>query len=421
MDGSQVYPNPYENATTLQDWMIQFRSIKEIWDYHPTNLAQEINFYAGGLITLIHALLSGGRYPFLWLITIFHGCWVEIFSYFVPDVDNFWHAQTSIMFVGGRLPLHIMLLYPTFQYTSSVAVAHLRLKKWIEPFAVGLCVVLIDLPYDIIGIKHLWWTWHDTDPNIYDRFYWVPWTSFYFHTTFAASLMFFYELIRKRFVGKDKYDSQHGSIIKELLACLIASPFGLVGGIMLFMPLYHPLHDLYGIYTGNIVSAAFIIISVLIWCFDRFSKSNTAPKKHSKKDKSYNGLLMAFLAFHYLLYVMLAVFGKPENVVFIGFHEPTGDCDKYTSVHTPIGKVLQKRTYLCVTDYHEDFDWHCLPGGKPPSNGQSWYTVCGTPYVNQAEYIFVLTAIGITALIIYFQMLYCSADSLFRKEKLKVK
>ena len=59
--------------------------------------------------------------------------------------------------------------------------------------SVGLTVVLIDIPFDIMGIKLLWWTWRDDDPNIYDRHYWVPWTSYYFHAAFASSftLLFF--------------------------------------------------------------------------------------------------------------------------------------------------------------------------------------------------------------------------------------
>lgn len=35
-----------------------------------------------------------------------------------------------------------------------------------EHLAVGLMTVLIDMPYDIIGVKYLHWIWHDTDPNI---------------------------------------------------------------------------------------------------------------------------------------------------------------------------------------------------------------------------------------------------------------
>lgn len=47
-------------------------------------------------------------------------------------------------------------------------------------------------------------------------------------------------------------------------------------------------------------------------------------------------------------------------------------------------QTLTKRKYLCVDDYDEKYyDFHCLPDGKPPSEGSYWYTVCGTDF----EYI----------------------------------
>lgn len=56
---------------------------------------------------------------------------------------------------------------PVFYYHSSWAVSKLKLKKpFVEFMAVGLLTVLIDMPYDIIGIKYVHWIWHDTDPNI---------------------------------------------------------------------------------------------------------------------------------------------------------------------------------------------------------------------------------------------------------------
>ena len=62
---------------------------------------------------------------------------------------------------------------------------------------VGLSVVILDVPYDILGIKNLFWTWHDTDPNIYDRSYWVPVTSYYFHATFSCGFTLAFHGIHK--------------------------------------------------------------------------------------------------------------------------------------------------------------------------------------------------------------------------------
>lgn len=88
-------------------------------------------------------------------------------------------------------------LDPCFIYNASVAVAKAKFPPWAEPFAVGLTSVLIDIPYDIISVNFLHWTWHDTDPNIYDRNYWVPWNSYYFHATFAAGFTFFFHWTRR--------------------------------------------------------------------------------------------------------------------------------------------------------------------------------------------------------------------------------
>lgn len=56
---------------------------------------------------------------------------------------------------------------PVFYYHSSWAMSKMKLKsQFVEYMAVGLMTVLIDMPYDIIGIKYVHWVWHDTDPNI---------------------------------------------------------------------------------------------------------------------------------------------------------------------------------------------------------------------------------------------------------------
>lgn len=91
--------------------------------------------------------------------------------------------------------------------------------------------VLIDMPYDIIGIKYLHWVWHDTDPNIgkfqvsfvgmiqihrqflADRHYWVPWNSYYFHACFSASFQFFYHQTRKWLDRRDLQKWERGTML----------------------------------------------------------------------------------------------------------------------------------------------------------------------------------------------------------------
>lgn len=66
-------------------------------------------------------------------------------------------------------------------------------------------------------------------------------------------------------------------------------------------------------------------------------------------------------------------------------------------------QVLQKRKYLCLKDYDEDyFDFHCAK--KLPSNNASWYTICGTTFRNRAEYIAVIGAICFLAFNVFRNM-----------------
>lgn len=85
-----------------------------------------------------------------------------------------------------------------FIYNASIAVAKMRLPKWSEPFAVGLATVLVDIPYDTVSVRFMHWSWHDSDPNIQDRHYWVPWNSYYFHSTFAAAFTFWFHFLREK-------------------------------------------------------------------------------------------------------------------------------------------------------------------------------------------------------------------------------
>lgn len=86
-------------------------------------------------------------------------------------------------------------------------------------------------------------------------------------------------------------------------------------------------------------------------------------------------------------------------------------------------QTLTKRKYLCTSDYDEGyFDFHCLPGGKAPSDGMEFYTACGTPFPNRVEYIFVIAAICWIASLIFINLHFRSGKEVVydnNKEKQK--
>lgn len=49
----------------------------------------------------------------------------------------------------------------------------------------GAMLVLLAFPFELLGTKFLWWTWHDTDPLLTDRVYGVPFHVLFYHLCFG--------------------------------------------------------------------------------------------------------------------------------------------------------------------------------------------------------------------------------------------
>lgn len=402
------------------DWFVHVNDPSEIFKAQPTYFLSEWLFVFLALSSLIHAFIVGGRWKYYWLGCIFHGLTTEMVSFWMPDIDNYWHSQTTVIFLGRRLPLHIPLIYPSFMYHAAYMVSHMKLPRWAEPMAAGLLEVLIDIPYDIMAVKFVHWTWHDTDPNIYDRNYWVPWNSYYFHLTFGTAFSFAINFWRRKITGTDEI-GKVSSAGKEILCALLGGLCGMPGGVIQFLFLYHPLHDTYGIHTENCVIIIVVVYMLIVWTADRTPRLASRKQKGEKIHWSVL-IIVVNMILHYGLYWCMAVFGNPEDEVSIGLHERTGDCDEKTNVYTAIGGVLERRTYLCTSDYDEKyFDFRCLPGGQPVSDGVEWYTICGTPFPNRAEYIAAISLVSTVAAFVFYNMLFRSSRTLVYKTEKKQK
>ncbi|GAB0089641.1 uncharacterized protein DMENIID0001_042170 [Sergentomyia squamirostris] len=383
---------------SVADWFIRFQDPLNIYRAHPSYFYCEAVFLLGAILIAVHSCWKGGRWPFLFLAALGQGLTVELISYWIPYIDNFWQGQTSIMLFGHRLPLYIMFLYPVFYYHSSWAASKLKLRcPLVEHVAVGVLVVLIDIPYDIIGAKFVHWIWHDTDPNIEHRHYWVPWNSYYFHACFAASWSFIFHSTRRWFTSKNLGKWESGSISTELPPVLLAALFGMPVGCLFFTIFYHPFHDLFNVHSEVTSVTLLVTFIVIVWRFDR----NSLRTGSVEKIRCLDWTLIIHLILHYLTFLLIPVFFNPEDAVSMGLHEPVGDCNK--TVQVPgLFKTLQKRVFLCVTDYDEAYyDFHCLPGQKLPKEGSSWYTVCGTPFENRVEYILILSLIAFVAFMVF--------------------
>jgi hypothetical protein len=83
-------------------------------------------------------------------------------------------CSTNVV-LSPRMPLYIPCVYVVFMYFATVSVWRLRLRSAAAEAALtGLVAEAIYAPYDIVGAKFLWWSWHDTDAAIRERLFGAP-------------------------------------------------------------------------------------------------------------------------------------------------------------------------------------------------------------------------------------------------------
>jgi len=359
---------------TLQ-WLVTFRSPLEIWHDEPTFLLCELELYMLAILSYMHAWRHGGRYHWLWWTTVLHGFTVELVSYWYEDIDNFWHAQSTLMWFGMREPLHIICLYPGYVYPAAVVVSRLNIMENMEPFAVGLLEALIDVPYDVMGIRLLWWSWHDTDSNIYDRSYAVPWCSYFFHASFGCAFTFLRQRAQRYFTGvSGLYSDDDVEAMPwrqqqlarnwwgELKAALAVGALSFPLGVMaFFVPLYHVPHDLLGVHSEVCVMLlVFIYGTATLWGVLRAAPRDMVEhgEREMRREVKRSGpgawhVDEAFLAMllHFGFYIGLVLCADPAAVRATGLHQelaPLG-CHSALVLNESVGLLGLPDTPLDIT------------------------------------------------------------------------
>lgn len=116
----------------------------------------------------------------------------------------------------------------------------------------------------------------------------------------------------------------------EIIALLVASFLGMPGGCLLFIPLYHLMHDSFNVHSEVTTVTIILIWTAIVWKFDRKSNRFLKPDKMDLISK----MLAVHLIGHYLLNIGTAIFFNPEDVVSVGLHQRIGNCNETEPVHT---------------------------------------------------------------------------------------
>ena len=361
---------PWDSAPHLP-WQM-FMAPTEQWANLPTFLIGEYVVILVTLIALVHALRAPRANLLILLAAIIAGTGNDLIFMALPLVDTFWQAQATIM-LTPRLPLYIVCLYVVFMYWPTVAARRLGMGRWSTAALAGLIACLFYAPYDIVGAKFLWWTWHDGDASIATRILGAPASSSLWVLTFVGSFALLLD-----FVVRNK------EVTGRRFACGLALASFLTTALMMVQ--MTALQFINGGTLGYLgLGLGLLAYTALVFLGRNNRKSTALPVDWLGRGASAAFLLM--LAFN-------MTFFAPETHVSTGLHQLPGPCDAQDVDIT--GKV--RKAFLCVADYEEDFTFACT---TPPADGTQWYSICGKAHSNYPAYVAGVGGLSLAGILVF--------------------
>ena len=372
---------PWDLAPQLP-WHV-FTSPAAKWAVQPSFVIGEYLFIAYAALLLGHALLQGEQrrqHVLAWVAALVAGTANDLIFMALPLVDNFWQAQATIM-ITPRLPLYIPCVYIGFMYTSLVSVWRLNLPPLSRAALTGLAASVFYAPYDIVGAKFLWWTWHDSDLPISNRLLGAPIGSTMWIITFTASFAW---LLNRALDGNRE---------PRLGARTFAKGLGLVAAFssLLMVVQMTALQQLDGGVPGS-RGLCFIIIVYLGIAGSGWHRARLRPVRSGHpRDLMLNTAIVVY----FTMLVVIGLVFDPATHRSASMHQTYGAChEKATDI---AGHTRYK--FLCAEDFDEDFSFDCVP--SLPAAGSDWYTVCGRAHKDRQRFLLGVGALGGLGILLY--------------------
>jgi hypothetical protein len=366
---------PWDLAPHLP-WHV-FTSPLTKWADQPSFLIGEYMFYALALLAFAHAWHQGAerrRHVLAWFAALLAGTANDMIFMALPMVDNFWQAQTTFM-LTPRLPLYIPCVYVCFMYFPTVSVWRLGLPPLSRAALTGLAGSLFYAPYDIVGAKFLWWTWHDTDKPIAHRLLGAPIGSTMWVITFVAAFSY----LLGRAVDNDPQVSR-GTVAKGLALVCGLSTVTMVLQLTV-------LQQLDGGVPGpiSLVTVTLLYLALIARGWPRATPA--APRPADR-------LLFRAAALYFVTLAAIMAIFDPATHRSPSMHQTYGPCHVEA---TDIAGLVRYQ-YVCASDYDEDYTFDCAP---PPPDMSEWYTVCGRAHTDFRRWMLGVAGLGAVGVALY--------------------
>lgn len=361
-----------------------FNSPLAKWAAQPSFLLGEYLFYALALVAFVHALRAGRAERLIWIGALVAGTANDILFMALPVVDNFWQAQATIM-LTARMPLYIPCVYVCFMYYPTVAVRRIGLPLGSRAALTGLTASLFYAPYDIVGAKFLWWTWHDTDRPIMHRLLGAPIGSTMWVITFVAVFSWLLNRVIDREPTVENKTFAKGLALVAALSSVL---------MVLQMTV---LQQLDGGVPGPRALVVVIVLYAAIAARGVFRRTATALAPRADR------WLHAAVIVYFASLVAIGAIFDPTRHVSTSVHQTYGAC--HVEAKDITGAVRYE--FLCAEDFDEDFTFACVD--PLPVAGARWYTVCGKAFGASVgafgEWMAGLAALGLAGVFLFTALL----------------
>jgi hypothetical protein len=349
-----------------------FNSPLAQWANLPSFLLGEIMFMICAVLALVHALRSGRDHLLIWIAALIAGTANDMIFMALPLVDTFWQAQATIM-LTPRLPLYIPCVYVCFMYYPTVAVRRMRLPAIPQAALTGIVACLFYAPYDIVGAKFLWWTWHDTDSTIAVRILGAPVSSSLWVLTFVGA----FGWLNDRAIARDPQVRGRSFAIGLAMVAAFTT--------LLMMLQMTVLQQLDGGTPGYraFIGGWIVYLGLVGWGF-----RSAKPEPQRPHDR----LLFGAAIFYFVSLTALMASFDPASHRSTGVHQLPGEC--YVEVTDITGST--RHEFLCVSDFDEDYSFECVDA--LPADGERWYTVCGRPHQSFGAWMLGVGLLGVVGI-----------------------
>ena len=262
-------------------------------------------------------------------------------------------------------------------YWPTVAVRRFGLPRWSTATLAGLVACMFYAPYDIVGAKFLWWTWHDGDAAIAARLLGAPVSSSLWVLTFVGSFALLLDIVLRD---------------KEMSGKSFAIGLALVTGLTtaIMMAQITVLQIINGGTPGYLAFGIGLAIYGTVAFLGR--------RAVNPSERPVDWLGRTAVATYLLMLAFNMSFFAPETHVSTGLHQLPGSCDAQDTDITGV----RRRKFLCVDDYEEDFTFACT---APPAVGAQWFTICGKTHTNYAAYAAGVGGLALGGIVV-FSMLF---------------